>query len=421
MPTQPRSHSDALRVLHYCGRFSTLSETFIYDLVKGLDQQGIENHVVTHERLRPKSRPFPRVHVLKKSSPRSLECLARRVWMKASTGDASGALWLTGRRHLRRIVQTVKPDLIHAHFGPLGAKIAPVSEKEGIPLVTTFHGYDATWYPRDHFWHGQLSQLCRTESASVGVSENICNKVRLLGAPERSVVKIANGVDLEQFPYQSPTSGFNGSQVEWLFVGRLVPKKGILYLLESFRRAKARTPRSIQLKLHIIGDGPEKEALIAARQQAGLQESVEVHGAKPHHFVREMMKRCHLLAQHSVTSSDGDQEGQPVSLIEAAASGLPIVSTRHSGIPEVVIEGKNGYLVDERDVETMADRMAQLNSHPESWEAMSLYGRKHAEQNLQLPTQLEAWKSLYFKLCNIATDPQQAPALQPELVKSGSF
>jgi colanic acid/amylovoran biosynthesis glycosyltransferase len=78
-----------------------------------------------------------------------------------------------------------------------------------------------------------------------------------------------------------------------------------------------------------------------------------------------------------VTAPDGDQEGTPVSLLEAQACGLPAISSRHSGISEIVLDGQSGYLVPERDVDGLADRLAYLAEHPETWAAMGLRGRRH--------------------------------------------
>lgn len=404
-----------MRILHFCSVFSTLSETFIYDLIAGLERHGFDNHVVTFKRLRADSRPFSKVNVVKAAEPSRPEALARRVWGKVQMRDNTGICWPIEQRRIAPVVQSLKPDLIHAHFGPCGAKILPIAKAFDIPLVTTFHGYDATMLPRKPFWKSRLSHLCRSSEAVVGVSENICNKLRELGAPEHRVVKIANGIRLDQFPYQCPNDRFDGKRVEWLFVGRLVEKKGVLHLLESFRLAKAMIPPGLTPILHIVGEGCQMDALRAAHKRYGMGESVRIHGAQPHSFVQTILKRCHLFAQHSVTGVDGDQEGQPIGLIEAAASGLPIVATRHSGISEVVIDGKNGFLVAERDVETMAVRMAYLSTHPERWKAMSEWGRQHVERNMRLERQLDVWADLFERVVHGAPAmiPQSAPLPEP--------
>lgn len=397
---QASTTNKPLKVLHFCGCFSKLSETFIYDLVTGISRKGFDCSVVTYKRELEQSRPFDKVHVLKQSSRRSPEGIARRLIDKVTLGDAKYACWPMEQRRLEKVVRQIKPDLIHSHFGGSGAKMAPVALRLNVPMITTFHGYDATRLPRQPFWRKKLQELCRLEKATVGVSENICSKLRELGAPSSSVFKIANGINLTQFPHGRPSERYDGRHIEWLFVGRLTEKKGVLYLTESFRKALEMSPSGCEPILHIVGDGEETPFLKQMIEREGLGSKVILHGSKPHSFVREMMAKCHLHAQHSVTADDGDQEGQPVGLIEASASGLPIVSTRHSGIPEIVKEGENGFLVDERDTDTMAQRMAFLNRHPETWDEMGYRGREHVEQNMQLDRQIDVWKGLYENIAH---------------------
>lgn len=406
----------AMRVLHFCGAFSRLSQTFIYDLITGLEKQGLDNHVVTFERLREDSRPFDKVHVVRAARRNEPESLVRRAAARLGASEGAAACWPMEQRRIASVIERVQPDVIHAHFGMAGAKIEAVARKMNIPLVTTFHGFDATNLPNNPFWKRQYQELWQTSRAVVGVSENICNKLRELGAPKEKVARIANGVKIEDFPYQCPTDRFDGRRVEWLFVGRLVEKKGPLLLLESFRLALEKLPADIEASLHIVGDGEEMPALLGARERHGLESSVHVHGAQPHTFVRSMMRRCHLTAQHSVTAADGNQEGQPVGLIEAAASGMPLVATRHSGIPEIVVDGRNGFLVEERDVEEMGGRMAFLSSNPGFWPEMSRWGREHVERNLQLGNQVKVWERLYHRIRHGAAVNEQEVA---EVVQAG--
>lgn len=391
-----------MRVLHFCGAFSRLSETFIYDLITGLEELGIDNQVVTFERLRADTRPFDKVHVVRAAQRRGPEALFRRSFAKVTAKDPTDASWPIEQRRMASVVKSVKPDLIHAHFGTAGAKMAPLAKSLAIPLVTTFHGFDATKLPKQRFWRDAYRAMWQIPGAAVGVSENICNKLLELGADRDKVFKIANGIELTDFPYHCPAERFDGKHVDWLFVGRLVEKKGILHLFESFRIALEQVSPGLTLSLNIVGDGEQMPDLVAARKRHGLEERVLLHGAQPHSFVREMMQRCHLHAQHSITPPSGDQEGLPVGLIEAAAAGLPLVATRHSGIPEIVRDGKNGFLVAERDVNAMGERMALLSSNPEWWKRMSESGRKHVEEKMELKTQVKVWSRLYDRVLSEA-------------------
>src|SRR6185437_507604 len=148
-----------------------------------------------------------------------------------------------------------------------------------------------------------------------------------------------NGVDLARFP---PGSG--GPDLV-LFVGRLVEKKGVEILIEAFARARAARPGA---SLVIIGDGPLRPRL---ERRAG--EGVRFLGALPPGDVADWMRRATVLAAPSVTARDGDAEGLPNVIVEAAASALPAVGSDHSGIPEAILDGETGFIVPERDAEAL--------------------------------------------------------------------
>jgi colanic acid/amylovoran biosynthesis glycosyltransferase len=160
-----------------------------------------------------------------------------------------------------------------------------------------------------------------------------------------------------------------------------VQKKGIEYAIRAVAKARERHPEN---RYEIIGDGPLRGALEKLVAELGLKESVILHGTKDSEFIRQRMAKAHVLILASVTADNGDQEGTPVTLMEAQASGLPVLSTRHSGIPEVVLDGKSGFLVPERDVEALAERLAFLVEHPEVCRELGACGRKHIEAQFDL-------------------------------------
>jgi colanic acid/amylovoran biosynthesis glycosyltransferase len=130
-------------------------------------------------------------------------------------------------------------------------------------------------------------------------------------------------------------------------------------------------------------------------QQLGLGQNVVLHGARDSLFVQERMAAAHLFILPSVTAADGDQEGTPVSLMEAQASGLPVLSTRHSGIPEVVLDGVSGFLLPERDVEGLAQKLVYLIEHPEVCRAMGARGRQHVESQFDIRKLNEELTAIY--------------------------
>jgi len=174
-----------------------------------------------------------------------------------------------------------------------------------------------------------------------------------------------------------------------------VEKKGIEYVI----RAVAQVARSFpQLRYDIIGDGPLRAELQKLAVALSVEKIVQFHGALNAESVRNLLDEAHAFVLASVTAKDGDQEGTPVSLLEAQAAGLPVISTRHSGIPEIVLDGESGWLVPERDADALADRLNQLRNHPELAERLGRRGRKFIEARFSAAGCMNALLDIYAEL-----------------------
>lgn len=226
----------------------------------------------------------------------------------------------------------------------------------GARCVAHAHGYDVSVRLREEHWRS--AYLGYRDTAQV-VTMSHTSRARLLdlGLRPEQVHVVPYGVDVPVLPERH-----SREDVTVLAVGRLVGKKSPLATLEACRRAG--------VELTVIGDGPLRQAM----QNAG---AVDLRGAQPHEQVLAAMHDADVFAQHSVTDPDtGDEEGLPVAILEAMAHGLPVVSTWHAGIPEAVIDGVTGFLVDEGDVEAMADRIAALAKDRDLRQRLGAAGRQ---------------------------------------------
>jgi colanic acid/amylovoran biosynthesis glycosyltransferase len=160
-----------------------------------------------------------------------------------------------------------------------------------------------------------------------------------------------------------------------------VEKKGIEFAIRAIA-AVARTGR--RLRYDVIGDGPLRSRLQRIVAELGITDIVIIHGSKKKSEVIAMLDCAHVLLAPSVTAEDGDREGIPVAIMEAMAAGLPVISTRHSGIPELVRDGVSGYLVEERDVESLASKIADIVDHPEAWVELGWAGRGIIEHDFNI-------------------------------------
>ncbi len=297
-------------------------------------------------------------------------------------------------------VRDIEPVLIHAHFGVEGVYAVKLAARLGIPLVTTFHGFDATASPGELLRAGKVSWvryalsrrgLARKGDLFLCTSEYIRERLLALGFPPERVRTHYIGVDTACV---RPSDGPAASDVV-LHVARLVEVKGTTYLLDAFETVTGSVPGAT---LSIIGDGPLRTRLEAQARRLGITHRVRFHGAEPHGVVCEWLARSAMLVLPSVETQQGRAEGLGMVLLEAAAAGVPVVATRCGGIAEIVEDGETGYLVPQRDRSALAKRILALLSDPEARTAMGQRARWHAERRFDLGRQTRALEDLYESL-----------------------
>ena len=271
-------------------------------------------------------------------------------------------------------------DVLHAHFGPVGNSFRFARSLFGAPMVVTFHGYDFSRWPQEK--GGEVyDELFQTADVVISHSQYALRKLEELGCPSEKLHKLpVSSVDHSVFPFKERTLA-KGETIRILTVARLTEKKGIEY---SIRAVTEITKKHPDIHYDIVGEGPSRGELEALIETLGMEQIIFLHGARDSDYVQQMMNEAHLFVLASVTATDGDQEGTPVCLIEGQASGLPVLSTQHSGIPEIVVDGETGFLVAERNVDALKERLLHLLDHPESWAALGRAGRKHIEEKYSL-------------------------------------
>jgi glycosyltransferase involved in cell wall biosynthesis len=237
----------------------------------------------------------------------------------------------------------------------------PVAQTLGIRFFGHAHGYDVSKMLRPPMWQTEYLRDNETDGI-ITMSHASRDRLLSLGIHPAKIHVVPYGVDVPDRPHASPRERAERT-IRCVAVGRMVGKKAPILTLDAFRRAAEACPR---LHLDYIGGG---ELLPAARQFVrafGLEDRVTLHGAQSSEFVQDTLRQADIFLQHSITDPDtGDEEGLPVAILEAMVEGLPVVSTRHAGIPEEVEEGKTGYLVDEGQTGDMAERLLALAHAPE--------------------------------------------------------
>lgn len=296
------------------------------------------------------------------------------------------------------------PAVLHAHFGPDGLAALPLARLLGIPLVTTLHGYEVSRSRGRLLTSGRLSwtryalrggQLMAGGDLFVAVSEALRRRAIDRGYPPERTIAHYNGVDLRRFelPNLPPRPGLI------LHVCRLVEKKGTSLLIRAFAQVRAARPEA---RLIIVGDGPLRASLEQQAAEMGQSDAVAFLGQRSPQEVARRMGRAWLLAAPSLTARDGDAEGLPTAVVEAAAASLPVVASDHSGTPEAVVDGRSGFIVPEGDVAALARRMLDLLGSPRLRTSMAAASRALAENRFDALRQTKALEDHYDRLCRVA-------------------
>jgi len=308
---------------------------------------------------------------------------------------------LTGRsKKMIEMMISVKPLLLHAHFGVEGVYALPYARRLGIPLVTTFHGFDATRTTKALIKSGKpawfryarnVDSLAQNGDLFIAVSDHIRTKLLERNFPPDRTIVHHIGIDTDLIN----TSGCIDDGRTVLTIGRLVEKKGTEFLIRAFAKVLNSLPMA---KLEIIGDGPKRLFLEKLASELGISDRVLFRGTCTRDEVIETLKRASVFCLPSVIASDGDAEGLPTVLLEASACMKPIVATWHSGIPSAVIDSVNGFLVPEKNVDALAGQLAFLLNSPELRNKMGLAGRKLVETQFNLRNQTKKLEQIYSNL-----------------------
>jgi colanic acid/amylovoran biosynthesis glycosyltransferase len=284
-------------------------------------------------------------------------------------------------------------DVVHAHFGPTANDFRFAGALWKAPLVVSFHGYDVTKWPRQH-GPAVYRDLFSAAAAVTAPSNDSLAKLEALGCPSDRLDLLPYGVDLRDFA-SSPPRRAESEPARILTIARLVEKKGVRFALEGVARLRA---AGTEVRYDVVGDGPLRADLEELVARLELGDAVVFHGARDQDYIRTLLARSHIYVLPSVTAEDGDHEGAPVSLLEAMASGLPVVSTLHGGIAEVVQQDSSGVLVPERDVQGLADAIARLVRDPNLAGEMGQQGRRDVERSHDIGVVNGRLVSLYDRL-----------------------
>lgn len=290
---------------------------------------------------------------------------------------------------LKRKLEMLKPDLVLFEYGHIGVNFYKICLILNIPFIVHFHGNDASHTDTINLLGDHYRQMFSKASAVIGVSRSMIERLISLGATKDKLHNIPYGVDLNFF--QKNSKQVNLEKKIIVGVGRFVEKKAPHITILAFSKIINKHPNA---ELIFAGDGPLlnpcKQLVRALKMEScvkflGIQSPVQIAG---------LLNCAYLFVQHSVIDEDGGAEGAPNSIIESSGSGVPVVSTRHEGIPDIVLDGVTGILVEEFDIEKMSIAIDEILSNGELHEKMSSAGVLRIKSDFNLDVQIKKLAAL---------------------------
>jgi colanic acid/amylovoran biosynthesis glycosyltransferase len=296
----------------------------------------------------------------------------------------------------RTIGRPLDVDILHCQFATL-AEFVMKHRQTGLlsgRVIVHFRGYDISdviaalgpkaydslWGKADHF---------------IASCEFFRQRAILLGAPPDRIDVIPSGIRIEDFPFREPLKVSRGTKVRLITIGRLIDRKGMHVILQALARSKA---LGLEFTLDIVGDGPERERLAKLVLELDLSADVTFHGALAHGAIRQLLEGAHILLAASLTSQSGGIDGSVNTVKEAMAVGVPVVGTRHGGIPELIEEGVTGMLAEENDVDSLVAALSRLLAARRRWPSMTAKARAHIHAHYRSEVATEALEGVYRKV-----------------------
>lgn len=394
-----------MKVLFFVNEFPKLSETFILNQIKGLVNKGHqitilarnkENNEKVHKDVEEYNLENKVIYYRNYSKQGKFTTMfffllnvlihyMKKIFNKRYKGNIP-FIHILKQRDLLFLLKVCNKnemnfDIIQAHFGPNGA-MAQVLIDQGLikgNLYTTFHGYDMLSYVRRK-GENVYKHLFSSNNVLLPISEYWKKKLIEFGADPSKIYVHHMGIDIEKFKFK-PVLINKGKQIKILSVARFVEKKGLIYGISAVSKL---IKEGYNINYTIIGGGPLEEEYRTYINSKGLSNYIELIGWRTQEEIVEIMENSHIMLLPSITSNDGDMEGIPVILMEAMAMGKIVVSTRHSGIPELIDDKINGFLVDEKDINGLSTIIKYIvNSRKDSIQ-LQLNARRTIEEKFNI-------------------------------------
>jgi len=288
-------------------------------------------------------------------------------------------------------------DIIFCHFGPCG-RIALNLRQQGFisgKLVIVFHAMDLTTYIQT-FGKNIYREMFEEGDIFMPITNYAKSKLINLGCPGNKIIIHHMGVDCSRFVLRQ-RSLKPDERLNIVSIGRVVEKKGFEYGIQAIAKL---IKLGYRLSYMIIGDGELRINLEKLAIKLGIEANIYFAGWQTQEQILKILEGAHIMIAPSITAANGEEEGLPVVLMEALAVGLPVISTEHAGIPELIENGKNGFLIPERDSDELAEKISILYDDQKLRDDFSYKGRRKIEQDFDVTKLNDRLINIFNQLLN---------------------
>ncbi|MEN8228005.1 MAG: glycosyltransferase [Bacteroidota bacterium] len=284
--------------------------------------------------------------------------------------------------------------LLHVHFGNHAIKMTGLKQYLNIPMVCSFYGIDAYSFPQKARRNKrQLERMFLHTDKILVLGPYMRNTLVSLGCPESKIIIHHLGVNTAEIRYEKRVHD-PSRPIKFLLASSFREKKGMDISLKALANLK----EEIDFTVDIVGDGPQKDELLEIMDQGGIRDRITLHGFQSYKYFIDLTYHCDIFLQASKTTHSNDKEGTPMSLVDAMATGLPVVATRHSDIPEIVQHGSTGFLAEENSINDFEEAILTMVQHISEISAFSERSRQWIEKHFDVKKQSEKLSGIYNEL-----------------------
>jgi len=375
-------------ILHIKHLYLPISETFVYEYIRGIKNY----HCIVASVLTKNLKLFPYNELFSADS----EPLYKQYWnyiIQKATRVFRTQYRITP--FYDKIVRNYKPDLLHAHFGMEGVQSLFLKHRYGIPLLTIFYGVDFSVKSKETYWKKAFKKLFNEGDLFIVLSEDMKNDLTNIGCPSAKIKVHRLGIDINKFKFTVRKPQKSGEPIIIYSCARFTEKKGLEYLIKAFAKVRNKHKDTV---LKIVGDGPLRKKLHKLTDELNLKDCVYFLGYLPYQELPRMLYNSHIFVLPSVTASNGDKDEISMVIVEALATGLPVVTSYHAGINEVIKDGVHGFLAHERNVDEIAEKLNILIENQSLWKDIGLAGRTLVENEFDIEKQIPKLEYIYSQL-----------------------